>query len=351
MALLKTNDLAKMVKAVKPGLAEKALVPGMTRILFTGRDIVTYNGGVCVHFPMDTEFTCSVSAAEFSKIINKVSKEETELEYDNDKGQLNLTAGRIKASFSTEAAVDDLVKTIRTITSEIPVDDDEDKWIPLEEDFIDAIKLTTPSASKNKQKGAACLLHCRETFILCSDNTKLAVYGIETPGIFMVDATEIMSIINMKDAFCYITEAWVHFVDQEAVVTSMRKRAGEFQYDKFLGLLESFPDPPDSYEIVLPDEFKNAIDTTSTFSEEDGKITVHITAGSMICSGTSLQGTAEYAIDFDYDGAAFEFPINLAWIAHVLDKTKTMKVDTKSERVLFTIDEFNYLVSMRRRGV
>lgn len=346
MATIKTAELAKMAKAVQPGLADKALVPGMTRIQFDGEHIMTYNGSVCVTFPMKTGFQCSVSASEFIKIANKLKQEETEMEFNKDSHELAISSGRISAQFSTEA-VNDIKDIIKNIRGEIP-ENNSKEWIELSPQFVESVQLTTPAASRNKQKGAACLLHCREEYVMCADNTKFAIYYIDTPGVFMVDAMEITSLLNTGARHCFFTEVWTHFKSEDNIVTSIRKRAGEFQYTRFESLIQNFPE--DAMCIDIPSDFKNAIDTASTFSEDEGKIMVEISKGAMTCKGKSLHGKAEYAIDFNYDGEAFEFPINLAWIQHILDKTQTMWVDTKSERVEFAVgDYYIYLVSMKRR--
>ncbi len=343
----KTEDIVQIVKTIKPGLAEKQLVPGMSRFIFTGSDIATFNGGVCVHHPIETSFNCSINADEFTRIINKLTTKTIKLKEVD--GHLTLTSGKVRAKFSTKADIDAVDKQIESIFNEISGLND-DAWKEMDKEFRVGVSLVIPSASKNRQKGTQCSLHVYDHWLICSDGKRLAVYELESPpDPFLVDASEISSIIksDVDIGWYAITESWVHLQNSENVVFSIRRRSGEFPYDSLFDIIENFPTDA---TIKLPDEFRTAIDITSTFTEEDGKIDITINSKEMLCVGKAVTGEAAYPLDLSgYEGEEFTFPVNQSWIAEVLKNKAEMMVDKETHRVMFNDPPFTYVVSMKKR--
>ncbi|KKM63661.1 hypothetical protein LCGC14_1509210 [marine sediment metagenome] len=343
---LQTEDMVRIIKIIKPGLAEKQLVPGMSRFIFTGDDIVTFNGGVCVHHPLQISFKCSVNAEEFIKIINKLKTKTMNLE--EKEGHLHLTSGKVRARFSTKAETEKVTEMVGSVFAEIAAENAE--WQEIDAEFKKGVSMVTPSASKNRQKGTQCCLHVHENCLMCSDGKRLAIYELEKPpSPFLVEASEISSIVQADVVVNYymVTESWIHLQDENQVVFSVRKRTGEFPYDHIFKIITEFP--TDAI-IKLPAEFAKAIDTASIFTEEEGKIDITVNNTEMTCQGKSITGEVSYLLDdFSYDGEEFTFPVNQSWIVEVLKGRSEMMVDRENHRVMFSDLPFTYVVSMKRR--
>lgn len=339
-----TKEFKKIIDTVKPGLAQKQLVPGMTRFIFTGEHIVTYNGEECIHFPLDTDFKCSVNADKFSKTINRVKPDTMDLSIAGN--VLTLSAGRLNAEFSIDAEIDVVQSVIKQIVDEIENAGD-DEWKGLPETFTEAIRLTSFAASTDKTKQTQCCVHALENYIMAADihSGKVAFYTLPFQiDPFMINAKESISVINSKIGMFCITKAWVHFATEEGVIFSIRKIEGGFQYDRLFQYRDSFSNP---VQVKLPDDVSEAIETAGIFPEdEEFPITVKVEQNKMLFIGKSASGSASYEADTEYAGQGMTFKISSALISHILGVTHTMTVDGSRRKALFQAGNFSYVMSM-----
>ena len=59
---IEREELLKVLSAIRPGLAKKDIVEQATHFIFTGQEVLTYNDQICISYPFETDFECSVPA-------------------------------------------------------------------------------------------------------------------------------------------------------------------------------------------------------------------------------------------------------------------------------------------------
>lgn len=314
---IKTSDLKSIINTVKLGLSDKQLVPGMTRFIFTGNDIVTYNGEMCIHYPLTTSFKCSVDATKFSKTVNQINAESLDLSFAED--VLNLKAGRISVKFSIDMQTTIIEEVIAKINEEVNADNE---WKEIPTEFTSALSLVSFAASKDKSKQTQCCIHAIDNYLLAADlyMGKVSLYEFKdvfTP--FMVNAKTIASLASMEISMMTVTKSWIHFANEYNVIFSLRKIEGNFPYDKIFELINNV----EAVNIVLPDELKSAVNMTSIFANEDEPyIDMVITENSITCKSQTDEGSIEYPLDSPYKGELISFSVDTRLISLILGKTE-----------------------------
>ena len=86
----KRESLLNALNAVKPGIDTSKVLEERTHFVFTGGDVMTYNGEVAMLHPLETEFICSVKASDLLDILNKSSSEDVKLEHLADELRITL---------------------------------------------------------------------------------------------------------------------------------------------------------------------------------------------------------------------------------------------------------------------
>jgi len=298
--ILKTKELRKIINVIKPGLSEKQLVPGMTRIIFTGDFIVTYNGQECIHYPLQTDFACSINAKEFIKTIDRIKN--SDLDLTMGKSDIALKSGRIKAKYNIDADIKIVHDTITSIMEEIEKGTESHNWVPVPKEFTKAVANVAFAASNDKTKQTQCCIHTKYGYVVAADvhMGKMAFHSLtssnkslkdEMPE-FKVNAKDALSIINAKVDILLITKAWVHFATDDNVIFSMRKIEGAFPYDGVFNQLEERSE--DVVLIKMPKDILEAVETTGIFSDdEDFPISVNVESQLMRFNASSEMGEGE----------------------------------------------------------
>lgn len=346
---LKTKELRKIINVVKPGLAEKQLVPGMTRLIFTGSNITTYNGQQCIHYPLQTNFECSVNAKEFIKTIDQIKQDEMDIFIDSN--LLHVKAGRIYSKFSIDADIRVVTDTIDAILAEMEQGSEKDEWSTVPEEFTKAVLNIAFAASTDKTKQTQCCIHTKDGYALAAD-IHLGKMGFhyldqEMPE-FMINAKDALSIVNSKVTMLLISKAWVHFASDDNVIFSIRKLEGVFPYAGVFDYLEDRSE--NTVTITMPADVAEAIETAGIFSDNDD-FPIHVTVHgrSMIFEARSAMGEGAYETIIDYDGGDFDFRINSTLMKYMLGVTKDMDIDLEKQKAFFNAGNFWYVMPVKTK--
>ncbi|GAH50424.1 unnamed protein product, partial [marine sediment metagenome] len=130
--ILKKEALLNALKAVRPALANKAIVESFVRFLFTGKHLITYNGRILISYPFDTgDFSFSIMAEPFYQFISKVKAPKLTMEIKQ--GNLRIKGRNVAAEIAVETEAEKPEIKIPTVKNR--------NWKDIPEDFVFGVKM------------------------------------------------------------------------------------------------------------------------------------------------------------------------------------------------------------------
>lgn len=321
--------------SVKSGVANKDIVESMTYFYFSGEHVVTYNDVISIRHPLKTSFTAFVKADDFIKIISKIKSESIELELND--AILNLKADKVRTSFPTLydqdiiGRVDSVSKSVKAL-----------KFTKLPTDFMDAMSLCHPVASKNESDQMLICIYINGKDVISTDNIRIAHYTMDSPmpGPIMVKSNEIKSLIGISPIEFSFDDTWIHFLNESGCTFSIRRVKGDYpnmlKFSEFTGT-----------RVNLPKELLDGLDLASVFTE-DSNDSVNIAIKNGICrvfkEGDS--GKLDFREKVTYKGEPISFYINPTLLkdmmkhsTEIVVTTGKAKLSTKSFELVTALQE------------
>lgn len=337
--IINRQELEEALAKVKPGLESgKEYIEQMKHVMFSGDDAVTYNDHIAIFQPFQTDFKTSVRFDDLMKAVTTTfsGKEELEVTFDEEKGQLVLKAGKAKVGLSTivENEVDEMVDSV---VNQFPKD--EKDWVPLPEDFIYGARLCMFAASSNMMAGHLTCLHIEAEGLIATDNYRISWYEFDdgqsfnfsNEGAFLIYAQDVKELVEFPVTEAYVADSWCHFRTADDLVFSVKK-----VLDKPLDFVKQIFEKDDKWvEVTFSDELKDKIEGMLFLSDGettlDKQIDVVMEDNKLFCTAKNKRGWIEQEIDIEYTGEPKTLCLNPIFFAQVLDKTTTALVgDQKS---------------------
>jgi len=332
---IKTNKLLKILRLLRPGLAQKAIIEQTKHFIFTGTNIITYNDEVCISYPFESDFVYSVPADQFLKILSNIKDEEIDLAVKDE--SLNLKTKKTKAKFTTEVD-NQAAETADEITNK------KIRFRKLPEDFMEAIKLCVFSTSKDMSVDQIHLtgVYADGNNVVGSDDFRISHYEMkkELKDSFLIPATSVSSLVSFEIEKYGLKDGWVYFKTKDGILFCSR-------------LIDSdYPDPLEFFDfkgmrVRLPEDLKEIVDNAAILAEGDfdvdKKINVRIEDGKIKCKGESDVGWIETNTKIKFKKSA-EFTINPYFFSEVLNKTDTAVIG--EDKILFQSDNFKHLIAL-----
>lgn len=335
---IKKDKLLEALETVLPGLAKKEIVDQLTHFAFSGSDIITYNDKICILYPLETEFVCSVRAEDFYKVIKAM--EAPELEITHDEGKLKISGGRTKASIKTQKggdifdAVEDLgVYEIR-------------KMHFLPDDFIEALRLNLFSASKDMTDIKFTGIFVDKDCVVSTDNLRVSQYilseSIET--IFLIPASAAEELVKLPVVEFLHKNGWAFFRTKDEILFCSRL-LDHGEYPDLQDLLDF-----DGVKLELPEKLEDVISTALIMSEGETDaerlIEIEVNAKSIRCRGENDRGWIENELDHSLVlKTPLQFEINPTFLLMIMKHTRKM-VYTEG-RARFEAKNFQHAMSIK----
>jgi DNA polymerase III sliding clamp (beta) subunit (PCNA family) len=334
---VKRQELVNVLTAIKPGLAKKAIVDQATHFIITGDRVLTYNDRICISYPYKTDFSCSISAEEFYKILNRIPDEDVTI--DLDEGKLMVHGLKVRASLATETG-DDILSLVNALAF-----DQIGKLNPLPKDFVEAVKLCVFSASKDISSPALACLFIKGKTIAATDDLRISEYKMSTSMkcSFLLPASSAEELIKFDPDQFYIAEekTWIYFVTKEGAIFCSRLVDDTFpDYARFL-------DGFGNDSITLPENMNELVETASILTNDENdaqEVEVQIDKGKLRCKGQNKLGWIESETRIQTK-LSVSFIINSAFFLGILGHTHIMFLD--EGRALFTGGEFRHVVALK----
>ncbi|MDD5053490.1 MAG: hypothetical protein PHO27_12215 [Sulfuricurvum sp.] len=335
---IKKQKLVDVLSAIKPGLAQKAIVEQATHFIFTGDRVLTFNDRICVSYPVRTDFTCSVAAEEFFKIANNIPDDDINIEVND--GILRIEGLKVRAVLAANSG-----DVILSFVQSLNLDEVPKRAKKLPEDFKEAIKLCVFSASTNMSIPALTCLYLHDDYIASTDNLRISEYKMKSSlgCSVLLPALSAVELIKFDVAEFALSEekTWIYFFTKEGAIFCSRLVDAEFP--DYVSFLEGISKD----EIVLPENIDNLVKTASILTEEGGdnqEIEVQINKGKLKCKGQNKLGWIECESRIQAR-LSITFVIVASFFLDILNHTHTMFFD--QNKALFKSNEFRHVIALK----
>jgi len=293
----KAKEIKKILMTLQPATLKRSTIDQYTRFKFTGDEIMSYSGNMCILHPFKTDFECSIKADDLVKVFSQ-SKGDVRLSFEEN--QLKIE-GDFKAGFVSQYKPtfgDDL----ELVQEEIK---NIEEWKDLPADFCKGATLTHFAASKKEMMSTCCIM-VDGNDVAATDGIRLGHYVMDAPmDHFFIRAKSAKYIAGLNPIKYTVTDSWAYFKTDKGVIIGSRRMMGDFPDYKF----EETPD--DIIEILPAPKLTRALKGVAALSDEVDSQMVDIKAheNQLTVSSSNERGWAEKIVDIEYDGT-YEFGVD-----------------------------------------
>ena len=344
---LNRPKLLNILAAAKPGLAKKEIIQQAAHFIFTGDAVATYNDLICIVYPYETDFRCSVHGEEFYRVLDSIKEDEVDIAVED--GQLLINSKKTKAGLSTlvgdEERVEKMIDSLREKTS------GRKFWKNLPDGFSNGVFLCMFAASKDLTTGVRCCVAVKDDRIYSTDSIRLSRYIMddEIEGEMLIPATAAYELVKYPIEKYGYSEGWVHFLTKDGVEFNCRTMVGVYPYNN---IVKFFRDPRE--EITLPEELKDVLKVAAMLATGDvdtaKSVEITIDKDKITCKSEKERGWMIKTVDLeDYDGRKIIFWINPILFAQILEKTTSFFVVQKEDfpdKAYFTTDSYQHVIAL-----
>ncbi len=331
---MKTNrkELISVLAKVRPGIGNKE--DKFSNFIFTGKNLVTYNEGICIKHPFETDFECSITANEFHVTLQKLKSDKIDLELLDKELIVKSKRSKMRLAITEDEETLNIIKQI--------LPDKKLRFKNLTDDFKEALKSCMFSVD-NDETDVLNNLSIDKNQVISSDDVRVTLFEMKEglKDSFLLPVKSVFELIKFDvNKYC-LKEDWIYFKTDDDVLFCSRVISKE--YPDMLGFFEF-----DSTRMRLPDELNDIIDRSIILAEGDKdidkKITVEIGNGKIKCIGEKDIGRIESEMDLIGKKKA-EFVINPIFFNKIL----TIGCDIAyigENRLMFKTDNFKHLISL-----
>ena len=336
---IKRVELEGILKLVKLATSPHMFVEEFTCFIFDKDIIYGTDGDFIISRPFDCNFTCLVSANRLSEVLSKITLDDLNIIYKNDKLLIKTKSAsvRLKTLPLSESIID-------VIKGRQPTE-----WSPLPTNFVEGIRSCLFSVSKDLARVDMSSISINGNKVNSSDDIRGSIYKMnaELPpfllplraGGILVELSKAVTLTKycLADHGVFFTDGVYTFY---TIKTDSKYSDIEPHFD-FQGV-----------EFDLPDNFCSSIELVSIFSDEkfnfDKLITMRFQKDRIKLSSEDSFGSIDKAFPCNLEGLEKEFSVmvNPTFLIEVLAKiqadTKRLKVGV--DRILFDFGHFKHLM-------
>ena len=327
---IKRQDLIDALTKVKPGLSNKEIVEQSTHFIFDNDKIWTYNDRITITQKFDSGLSGAVKAEQFYKLLQKLPDEE--IEVTTEPGKINIEGKKRKINIKIDPDVKITPLSIPGINSQ--------KWEELPENFHTAIAFASFAASRNMIRPELCCLFVADGYVIGCDTFRGTKYKLTSKlnQNFLLPAEAARELSKYNPHKVLIDSGWLHFVNKENTVFSCRT-ISDIDYPEQIWEFFNI----DGEEIMLPEDFLNAIDraqalVTADF-DLDRIVTLTMENNEIICESKGDYGDYTEKADIEYNGEKLEIKVHPVLLKEILKHLQKMVVGS---RLLFVGEEFEH---------
>lgn len=332
-----------MLASVKPGLAKREIFEQATHFIFTGQHLMTYNDSVCISYPFESDFQCSVKAEDLYKTLNKIVADAVQISSAETKMSIKST----RTSLNLSTVVDEDHK-VADLAMKLQKSTEGEEWNPLPDNFIEGVSLCVFSASTDLTAGVLTGVLVQGDDIFTSDRHRASWFKLSHAinDVMIMRAKDALELIKFPLVKYQAHDNWLHFRTEEGVMFSVRSVLGEFRDIKWL-FEETEKAEADAF-FKLPDDLKDTLEIAIVMAEDEGIHTnVSISIGNNVfrCYASKRRGEVERSLSVKYTRDPVEFKINPKFLLQALSSgTTTMSL--RSSRAFMSSGSFKHVMAL-----
>jgi DNA polymerase III sliding clamp (beta) subunit (PCNA family) len=331
-----TEQLRHALTIVKPGLADREIIEQSTSLAFIKGKIITYNDEISIAHPVEglEEINGAIQADKLYALLNKIKKEEVEIEINNN--ELILSSGRMKAGLTLQTEI------------KLPLDDvlqEVIDWKPLPENFVEGVKFVMSSCSKDMSRPILTCIHVNKAgFVEGSDSVRIARYNLSGKipvKTFLIPASSAVEIVKLNPTqVSKQKKCWISFRTEENT-TILCRILEEDEYPDTSRYLEVKGE-----EIIFPKFIQETLDRACIFAKRDyildEEIEMVFGNNSLKLRSQSEQGWFEEEIRIRYKSTPFSILIRPYALKNILSESLKCTI-SKDERIQFRCNDWTYV--------
>lgn len=338
---MKTKELLDTIQKVIPAVDSKSVVAQTNHLIFSNGLISAYNGKIAISTPIDLDIECSVPAEDMLKIIKSVDDKNVGLSVEDN--LLHISSKDMRATISTEVEEEAALEAI----SNFDLDDlFNEKGAEIPDNFIYGLGLCASSASKNADDvhNLNCIL-VNSTSMHAGDGYRATIFDLThgMPNDLLIPLSSAVQLIKFDPETYTITSGWMHLMDKEDTVFSLRVVEGDFP--DIHNVLNGFS--PD-ISITLPDNMTEIAESLGNIAEspvENFKVLEIEITGEIISFHVEKSGVyATKTLEFPGNDTDASFLISATMLSSILETTSDMELNNKF--ALFTGKEFQHIIAL-----
>lgn len=326
--------LQDALEIVKPGLANKEIVPQSTSFAFLDGRVVTYNDMISVSHPVDFEITGAVEAEVLYKILGKFN-EDSEIEITITENEILLFCGKAKCGMPLH----------NEITLPVTNFDENTEWTPIPEGLVQALKFAMHSCSDDASKPVLTCVHvdARNGVIHASDNYRITKYFIPAVDVpeFLIPASTVKQLVKYDIAQMAFSDGWAHFATDAGTVFSSRIVEDEFPD------VEAFFDVTGA-PVKIPESLSEILKRASVFAKDDVLsneiVTVTMGGRKITIKAKSESGWFEEEANIRYSGTPVEFAVNQNLLLDILAASPDCTIGDSC--LLFSGENWKHVIAL-----
>ena len=328
---MKTETIKDVVKKLKPAFKTNDISEFGQYVYFLENRIMAYNGNVCIIVPTENKQEVALPVDEFEKFVNRVSSDEIIMTIGDN---VELKAGRAKATFAINS---DILDKVKQINIQIP-----NKFTELPTKFIDGIKLTRHSISKDKGREDQTFLKVDGNILASTDNFRVSEYVLDTDMESMFIPRDVLQYLisyNVKEYA--VNEGVVYFKTEDDIY--FMTRLGDVDFVEYKHLFEV-----QGNKFTFPKGMADMIDTASItvdgISDIDRIVKIVVSGGVITVSSQNDVGRVEVEEKVDDKATDASFFVNPEFMLDILKVTNEAIIT--DNLILFTIEGFRQLIAL-----
>lgn len=336
------DKLKEALEIVKPGLANKEIIEQTTSFAFISGRVITYNDEISIAHPItDLDIEGAIQAEELYKFLGKVKTEE--ITVINKEGEIVLKSGRATTGFTL---ISEIMLPLNEEIAEIG------DWKPLPEKFVESLKFTYSSCSKDMSDPKLTCVHVNEEgFIESSDNFRITHCKLKkkfTFPTFLIPATSVDVVVKQQPVEIAKGNGWVHFKTEKGTVISCRV------YQETYVDTSSYLKRPkkEGVEIIFPDKLDEVLEKAKIFSHRkqtmDESVELELNEDMLLVKSNSESGWFKERVKIDYKEDFIAFSITPHLLQDILSQTKRCVLYESYLR--FEGDDWIYITSLRTKS-
>lgn len=309
--LVNREDFLQVLESVTPGRTDKENIEQSSCIVFRDGQAFTFNDEVACLTPTGLNGTLrgAIPGKPLTEMLSKIQEEEIHLEQIEEKLTVRVVDGKRHQGNLRFRSGKTTIKLFQNIL--LPLDKMEypKEWLPLHEDFLDAVTAVQDCAL-NKGPFQATCLHIHPKWIESSDGMQIMRFrlptGVSNP--LLVRKESIKHIVSLGMGELGETQQWLHFRNQNGAILSCRR------------FLEDFPDltpflkcAEQEEELTLPSDLQKVLERAEILTKELGEkalLEVSLTPNKLRIVGRGNLGEHTESKKITYSGKGFSFLIS-----------------------------------------